>query len=91
MSAGAVAPAIWGVMGKNNNPEASIVHKCRELVQLLNIYLNHFPRHEKYGLSIMGHASRTGSLMHMLSRLRYEKSHLLNTMPQKYIKLALGV
>lgn len=35
---------------KNNHPEASIYHKCREMLKLLNIYLNHFPRHEKYGL-----------------------------------------
>ncbi len=32
------------------DPEASILHKCRELIKLLNIYLNHFPKHEKYGL-----------------------------------------
>lgn len=35
---------------RNNNPEASIIHKCREVIKLLNIYLNHFPKHEKYGL-----------------------------------------
>ena len=35
---------------RNNNPEASIIHKCREVIKLLNVYLNHFPRHEKYGL-----------------------------------------
>jgi len=33
-----------------SNPEASILLKCRELIKLLNINLNHFPRHEKYGL-----------------------------------------
>jgi hypothetical protein len=32
------------------DPEAAIVHKCRELILLLNIHLNHFPKHEKYGL-----------------------------------------
>ena len=32
------------------NPQAAIHHKCRELIMLLNINLNHFPRHEKYGL-----------------------------------------
>ena len=35
---------------KNNHPEASIIHKCREMIKLMNIYLNHFPRHERYGL-----------------------------------------
>ncbi|AVR89014.1 four helix bundle protein [Thauera aromatica] len=32
------------------NPQAAIHHKCRELILLLNVNLNHFPRHEKYGL-----------------------------------------
>jgi len=33
-----------------NDPKAAIHHKCRELILLLNVNLNHFPRHEKYGL-----------------------------------------
>lgn len=33
-----------------NNPQAAIQHKCRELILLLQVNLNHFPRHEKYGL-----------------------------------------
>lgn len=32
------------------SPEATILHKCRRLILLLNVHLNHFPRHEKYGL-----------------------------------------
>ena len=32
------------------NPEASLVLKMIELIKLANINLNHFPRHEKYGL-----------------------------------------
>lgn len=32
------------------HPEASILHKCRELIKLLNIHLNHFPKHERYAL-----------------------------------------
>ena len=32
------------------DPEAAILHKCRELILLLNVNLNHFPRHEKYAL-----------------------------------------
>ncbi len=35
---------------RNADPKASIHHKCRELIMLLNVNLNHFPRHEKYGL-----------------------------------------
>ena len=33
-----------------NNPHAASQHKCRELILLLQVNLNHFPRHEKYGL-----------------------------------------
>jgi hypothetical protein len=37
-------------MTKPANPQAASLHKCREMILLLNIHLNHFPRHEKYGL-----------------------------------------
>lgn len=33
------------------NPEARLVLKMIELIKLANINLNHFPRHEKYGIS----------------------------------------
>lgn len=33
------------------NSEAQLNKKYMEFVKLLNIYLNHFPRHEKYALS----------------------------------------
>lgn len=32
------------------DPKADIFYKSRELIKLLNIHLNHFPRHEKYAL-----------------------------------------
>lgn len=32
------------------NPEAKLVLKMIELIKLANINLNHFPKHEKYGL-----------------------------------------
>lgn len=35
---------------KKNHPEAAILSKCREVLLLMNVHLNHFPRHEKYGL-----------------------------------------
>jgi hypothetical protein len=37
-------------MTKHSHPQAAILHKCREMILLLNVHLNHFPRHEKYGL-----------------------------------------
>jgi hypothetical protein len=33
-----------------SDPESAIFLKCNELLLLLNINLNHFPRHEKYAL-----------------------------------------
>lgn len=33
------------------SPQAAILHKCREVILLMNVHLNHFPHHEKYGLS----------------------------------------
>ena len=34
------------------DPEAAILHKCRELIMQLNVNLNHFPRHEKHALCL---------------------------------------
>jgi hypothetical protein len=31
--------------------EAALVRKFVELAKLMNVYLNHFPRHERYALS----------------------------------------
>lgn len=42
-------------------------------------------------VSIMGHSQHTLSLLYFLRRLRYEKPKLLNKMPQRYLKFALGV
>lgn len=35
----------------NDFANAALIHKMRELIKLMNIHLNHFPRHEKYALS----------------------------------------
>lgn len=34
-----------------SNSEAQLNRKFMEFVKLLNVYLNHFPKHEKYALS----------------------------------------
>ena len=68
------------------DPEAAILHKCRELIMQLNVNLNHFPRHEKHGLytyskalrrgdidsviSCIGHAKASGTHKHFMNRLR---------------------
>ena len=38
-------------MSKTHNPEVNLHIKLFKMIALANIYLNHFPRHEKYGLS----------------------------------------
>jgi hypothetical protein len=35
------------------NSEAQIVMRFVEMAKLLNVYLNHFPRHERYALSTL--------------------------------------
>jgi hypothetical protein len=32
------------------DPQAAIFFKAREMILLMNVHLNHFPRHEKYAL-----------------------------------------
>jgi hypothetical protein len=32
------------------DPQAAIFYKAREMIHLMNVHLNHFPRHEKYAL-----------------------------------------
>jgi len=32
------------------DPETMLYRKCIEMIKLLTIYLNHFPKHEKYAL-----------------------------------------
>lgn len=34
------------------NPHAAIFLKTQEMIKLLNVQLNHFPKHEKYGLCL---------------------------------------
>lgn len=62
--------------------EAQLDTKFVDFMKQLNLYLNHFPKFEKYGLytfsqalrsgsaealaSCLGHAKRTASLRHML-------------------------
>lgn len=38
-------------MTKYQHPYAAILHKCREVILLMNIHVNHFPKHEKFALS----------------------------------------
>ena len=37
-------------MPRQTSPNAALFWKMEEMIKLLNIHLNHFPKHEKYGL-----------------------------------------
>jgi hypothetical protein len=37
-------------MTQYNRHAGTIFHKCRDLIKLMNVHLNHFPNHEKYAL-----------------------------------------
>jgi hypothetical protein len=67
--------------------EAELNRKFMEFARLLNIYLNHFPKHEKYAYkfrkavkhcrqeainSLLGHAKATNSLKYMLNLIKEE-------------------
>lgn len=34
------------------DPQARLIHRTRQLIKLLNVQIRHFPKHEKYGLSL---------------------------------------
>lgn len=34
-----------------NQHDAALIHKTREMIKLINVHLNHFPNHERFGLS----------------------------------------
>jgi hypothetical protein len=50
------------ILMKKDSPSAAILHRCRELILLANVQLNHFPRHEKYGRSKTADAVSTLSV-----------------------------
>ena len=67
-------------MTTHTHPEAAILCKCRELILLLNVHLNHFPKHEKYGLcqSIRQAAYDVYALLAECQRIRNERPELIN-------------
>jgi len=60
--------------------EATLNRKFMEFIKLLNIYLNHFPRHEKYGLSnkIRDTAYGVYDLITEAQKRYYKKTTLTN-------------
>lgn len=56
------------------DPEASLNRKFLEMVKLLNVYLNHFPKHEKY------------ALCNQIRRTAYEIYDLITEGQKRYYK-----
>lgn len=60
--------------------EAILNRKFMEMIKLLNIYLNHFPRHEKYALAqnIRNTAYSVYDLITECQKRYYKKTSLVN-------------
>jgi len=72
------------------NPEASLVLKMIALIKLANINLNHFPHHEKYGLSqqIRNNMYEVYNLI-IESEKRYQKKTSLTNLDIKHEQLRM--
>jgi hypothetical protein len=75
-----------------NDAQAKMQHKAREMIKLLNIYLNHFPKHEKYGLA--QEMRRTAYEIYALiteCRKRYYKKTSLTNLDIRHEQLRMFV
>ena len=77
-------------MSKTHNPEVNLHIKLLKMISLANIYLNHFPRHEKYGL-----AQQIRNVMYDVYNLvtecqkRYHKKTTLTSLDIKHEQLRM--
>lgn len=62
------------------NSEAILNHRYFEMIKLLNLYLNHFPKHEKYALcnNIRNTAYEVYDLITECQKRYYKKTSLVN-------------
>lgn len=72
------------------NPEASLVLKMIDLIKLANVNLNHFPNHEKFGLSqqIRNNMYDVYNLI-IESEKRYQKKTSLTNLDIKHEQLRM--
>lgn len=68
------------MIGKTIHAEANLNRKFVEMMKLLNIYLNHFPRHEKYALctQIRNTSYHIYNLITEAQKRYYKKTTLVN-------------
>lgn len=69
---------------QNNSCKSSIFVKTRDLIKLLNVYLNHFPKHEKFALQL--HIRQTAYEMYSLLVECQKKYHNKTTLSKLDIK-----
>ncbi len=72
------------------HPEASLGMKIIELIKLININLNHFPKHEKYGLcQKIRQAAYDVFEMSVECQKRYHKKTTLSTLDIRHEQLRM--
>lgn len=69
---------------QNNRCKSSIFVKTRDLIKLLNVYLNHFPKHEKFALQL--HIRQNAYEMYALLVECQKKYHNKTTLSKLDIK-----
>ena len=85
--------------------DVAINRKFLEMIKLLNIYLNHFPKHEKFALakfkkavkrgdfnpviSLIGHAQHSATIVFYSHFLH--KNNLLSNLPPRSKALCLSI
>lgn len=75
-----------------NEAQAKMMYRAREMIKLLNVYLNHFPKHEKYGLA--QEMRRTAYEIYGLiveSGKRYHKKTSLTSLDIKHEQLRMFI
>jgi hypothetical protein len=76
----------------NPHAEAAIHRKFAEMIKLLNTYLNHFPRHEKYGLCLQIRTAAYETYGFMIeAQKRYRKKTALGNLDVRHEQLRLLV
>jgi four helix bundle protein len=80
------------MMPMDNNANAKMQYTAREMIKLLNVYLNHFPKHEKYGLcQEMRRAAYEIYALITECRKRYHKKTSLTNLDIRHEQLRMFV
>jgi len=70
--------------------EAQLDRKFVELAKLMNVYLNHFPRHEKYGLALEIRRAAYDVYAHIVeAQKRYHKKTTLTQLDVRHEQLRM--